>query len=241
MKLVADSHTHSLASGHAYSTIQELAAAARDRGLEMFALTDHGPSLYGAPNLWHFGNLKIVPERIYGVKVLKGAEANIINYDGSIDIPEKYLRRLEFVIASFHEECIAPSEVERHTAAMINVLKNPYVDAVAHPGNPRFQVDIPRVVEAAHEYGKLIELNNHSFAARPGSGENCLSFADECRKKGVSVVCGSDAHISFSIGCMDRVLELLRKSRLPEEQVLCSSAARFEQYLEKRRKRLKNY
>ncbi len=53
MKIVVDSHTHSVASGHAYSTVQEMAREAPTNGIEMFALTDHGPAMKGAPYLYH--------------------------------------------------------------------------------------------------------------------------------------------------------------------------------------------
>ena len=71
MKIEADLHTHSVASGHAYSTISELALAAAERGLKMIAITDHGPAIPGGPHLYHFSNLKVLPEYLHGVRLLK--------------------------------------------------------------------------------------------------------------------------------------------------------------------------
>ncbi|NJD04373.1 MAG: phosphatase [Ruminiclostridium sp.] len=238
MRLFVDSHTHTLASGHSYSTVQELAQAARDNGIEMIAITDHGPALKGAPTVIHFWNLKVIPAIMYGVRVIKGAEVNITDYSGKYDIPDWALKQLDFAIASFHDIVIKPSTVEDHTSAMEAVLANPYIDAVAHPGNPIFQVDIDRVVKAAAKYGKLIEINNHSFTARRGSDENCLEFARKCRQYGVRTVCGSDAHISFDVGNLGKVEAILKEADLPDELVLCSSAARFEEYLEERKARI---
>ncbi len=238
MRLLVDTHTHTLSSGHAYSTVQELAAGAADKGIEMFAVTDHGPALEGAPTLLHFWNLKVIPEKIRGVRVLKGVEVNITDYSGKCDVPDALLKKLDFVIASFHDIVIKPSTVEEHTSAMEAILANPYIDAVAHPGNPTFQVDIDRVVKAAAKHGKLIEINNHSFVVRRGSEENCLEFARKCRQYGVRVTCGSDAHISFDVGELGRVAAVLKEAGVPDELVLCTSAARFGEYLEERKARI---
>lgn len=240
MKLEVDTHTHSVSSGHAYSTVQEMAREAYLNGIKMFALTDHGPAMPGAPFLYHFGNLKAIPEFLSNVRVLKGVEANIIDYSGNLDIPEDYLKRLEFVVASFHEICILPSTKEDHTKAMVNVLKNPYVDAVAHPGNPQFEVDIEAVVAAAKEFGKFIEINNHSFIVRTGSEKNCKNFALECKRTGVKIVCGSDAHISFDVGKFNKAIELLEDVNMPEELIMNTSAGKMYEYLEIKNKRIKD-
>jgi len=240
LKFVIDTHTHTVSSGHAYSTIQEMAAAASEKGIEMLAMTDHGPSMKGAPYLYHFGNLRVIPERISGVRILKGVEANIVSYSGDTDMPNGYLKKLDFAIASFHEICIAPSTVEDHTNALIKVLENPYIDAVAHPGNPQFQVDVERVVRAAKENNKFIEINNHSFVVRTGSEENCKEFALQCKKLGVRIVCGSDAHISFHVGSFERVYKLLEEIEFPEALIMNTSIAKFEKYLLERQKRFES-
>jgi len=239
LKLVVDAHTHTISSGHAYSTVQEIAKEAANKGIEMFVVADHAPAMAGAPSFLHFANLKEIPDKIYGVRVVKGVEANIIDYSGNLDMPDAYLKRLDFVIASLHDVCIKPATVEEHTNALIKVLENPYVDVVAHPGNPIFQVDIEKVVRAAAENKKLIEINNHSFDARKGCEENCEEFARVCCKMGVQMVSSSDAHISFQVGSFDRVLKIFDKLKVPEDLVLTASAERFEEYLLQRKRRLK--
>lgn len=236
MKIVVDTHTHTISSGHAYSTVQEMAREASSNGIQMFAVTDHGPDMKGAPFLYHFGNLRVIPDEIYGVRIIKGVEANIIDYNGKTDMPDEYLKRLDFVMASFHDICIKPSTVEEHTNALINVLKNPLIDAVAHPGNPQFQVDIEKVVLAAKEYGKLIEINNHSFIVRSGSEDNCKEFARKCKEHGTKIVCGSDAHISFDVGRFDRVEKLFEEVGISEDIVLSTSVDKVLEYLKQRRR-----
>jgi len=86
MELLVDLHTHTIASGHAYSTLTENVQAASRRGLKLLGTTDHGPSMPGAPHLYHFGNLSILPESLFGVEILPGVEANITNHEGELDI-----------------------------------------------------------------------------------------------------------------------------------------------------------
>jgi len=143
------------------------------------------------------------------------------------------------VLASFHDICIEPKTLEEHTEAVINVLKNPYVDAIAHPGNPQFPLDIEKVVRAAKENGKFIELNNHSFVTRKGSEENCKEFARECKKQGVRIVCGSDSHISFEVGRFDRVYKLLEEVDMPCELVMNTSVEKFDEYIKRKKERIR--
>lgn len=235
MRLVVDTHTHTISSGHSYSTIQENAREASTKGLEAIAMTDHGPSMTGASSLLHFWNLRAIPEAIYGVRIIKGVEANIIDYSGNTDIPDDMMKQLQFVMASFHDITIKPAAIEDHTKAFVNVLKNPLIDAIAHPGNPVFEVDIDTVVRTAAEYGKLIEINNHSFDVRKGSELNCREFVRKCRKYGTKITCGSDAHISFNIGVFDKVQALLVENDMPEELIICTSLDKVERFLKERK------
>lgn len=235
MKLVVDTHTHTISSGHAYSTVIENARYAKENGIGAIAMTDHGPAMKGAPTVLHFVNLGIIPEYIDGVRVFRGAETNIINFEGRLDIPDMILSRLEFVMASFHDLTIEPGTLEENTQGMINALKNPFVDAVAHPGNPVFPVDVDKVVKAAAEYGKLIEINNGSFRIRKGSWENCLEFARKCNKYGVGITCGSDAHICFDIGKLGTVQEIIDEAQIREELVICTSLEKAEAFISSRR------
>ncbi len=236
MKLVVDTHTHTLSSGHAYSTIRENAEEARINGIEAIAMTDHGPAVTGAPTVLHFLNLGVIPEHIGGVRIFKGAETDIMDFNGKLDMPDSILSRLEFVIASFHDIVIKPGSIDQNTEGMINALKNPFVDAVAHPGNPVFQVEIDRVVRAAAEYGKLIEINNGSSRVRKGSMQNCLEFVRACRKHSVSVTCGTDAHVCYDIGKFGAVLEIFDEADMYEELVICTSLNKADAYISARKK-----
>ncbi len=238
MKILVDTHTHSVASGHAYSTVQEMAEGASKAGIKMFAVTDHGPGMPGTTHIYHFGNLKVLPSELYGVRILKGAESNIMDNEGHVDISGEYLMKLDLVIASFHDICFSPATMEVHTHALMNILKNPLIDIIGHSGNPQFPIDYDTIVKSAEEYNKLIEINNSSFTVRAGSADNCKAIALKCKEYGVRIVCGSDAHISFDVGRFDYVYSLLKEIDFPEELVLSASVERFDEYLFEKKKRI---
>ena len=73
-KVLLDAHTHTVASGHAYSSLQEMAKAAADKGLEVLGITEHGPSVPGTCPTLYFKNMFVVPRQMYGVRLLMGCE-----------------------------------------------------------------------------------------------------------------------------------------------------------------------
>ena len=82
MKALIDLHTHALSSGHAYSTVKENIEYAKINNLKYYGISDHGINMPGGPHLFYFQNLKVIPSEVNGVRVLRGMEANIIDYDG---------------------------------------------------------------------------------------------------------------------------------------------------------------
>ncbi len=235
MNILVDTHTHSISSGHAFSTLYENTIEAEKKGLEAIVLSDHGPRIPGAPHLVYFWNHRAIPEFMNGVRVIKGVEANIIDYLGTLDVPDEYLARLEFVNAGLHDIVIEPGTVEENTSAIIGALKNPYVDAIVHPGNPQFPVDIDKVVRAAAQYNKLIEINNGSFSVRKGSEANCLEFVKMCKKYSVRISCGTDAHICYDVGKFDSTYDLLEEGGIPEELIVCKSLKSIQEYIDERK------
>ena len=77
-----DLHTHTVVSGHAYSTLNENIAAAREHGLTIYGVSDHTPKMPGSTHLFYFRNLHVVPEFVQGIRVLKGAELNVMDVEG---------------------------------------------------------------------------------------------------------------------------------------------------------------
>lgn len=232
MKFVVDTHCHTIASGHAYSTVMEIAREANNKGLEMIAITDHGPAMQGAPNIWHILNQKVIPETIYGVQVLRGVEANIMDYDGNLDISDEHLAKLDIVIASLHEACIESGGIDNNTNAIIRAMENKNVDIIAHPGNPAFPIDYEKVVKKAKETGTLIEINNSSFvSSRHGSLDNCIEVAKLCKEHDAMITIGSDSHIAFDVGRFDKAIEVLTSIGMPEHLIMNFSTEKLIKFL----------
>ncbi|WDV45230.1 phosphatase [Clostridiaceae bacterium M8S5] len=242
MEFVLDVHNHTISSGHAYSTIMEIAKEASNKGLKLIGITDHGPKMPGGPHIYHIANMRVLPEEMYGVEILKGVEANIMDKNGALDVPEKILKSLDIILAGFHTPCYETGSREENTETIINVMKNNYVDVIVHPGNPQFEIDLEKFVQTAKETGVLIEINNSSFRkSRRGSKDNCIKIAKLCKEYNVPIIVGSDSHFAPDVGRFDVVERVLEDIDMPEELVINTSVEKLKEYLKARRaKRMLN-
>lgn len=234
MNYVLDTHCHTVASGHAYSTVQEIAKQASKIGLELIAITDHSDKMPGGAFLFHFHNMVVFPKEIYGVEVLKGAEVNILDYDGNVDLDKDTLEMLDIVIASFHPPCIKPGDIIENTRALINIIKNPNIDVVGHPGDPRYPIDIKAVVEMAKEYKTLLEINNSSLkpgSFRAGGTDAVKDIINECVRLDMPFIIGSDAHISFDVGNFQFAEKLIAELDVPRELIVNTSVEALKKFL----------
>lgn len=228
MQFIAETHSHTNACQHAYSTLYENVQACAQKGLKFLCITEHGSAMEDGPHPWFFKNIvTAVPDVLDGVILLKGAEANILDYQGRLDIEKASLEKLGWVIASYHTVCIEPSTEREHTEGWLAVAENPHVDVAGHCGDARYPFDHNAVMQAFAENGKIIEINAHSFGFRPGSRKNCREIALCAKKYGVRVVCSSDAHFFTEIGECDAALEMLREIDYPEELILNTNYDRF--------------
>jgi len=238
MKFVADLHIHTISSGHAYSTVMENARAAADKGLEMIAMTDHGPAMPGGPHAYHFGNLKVIPDELFGVRILKGVEANVIDRAGNLDLDDDRLALLDIVLAGLHQICTPHGSVAENTQAMINAIKNPWVDIIVHPGNPDYLIDAQAVVQAAVKYDVAVELNNSSLKlSRTGSKPYCENIVCLAKQYGAKIIVGTDSHFSLAIGDFSQAIELLKKYDISPNAVLNTSVASIKSHLGRRSNR----
>ncbi|QCJ69926.1 phosphatase [Providencia heimbachae] len=216
-----DLHAHTIASTHAYSTVNEYFSEAASRGVKLFAITDHGPEMQDAPHEWHFGNMPILPRIVNGVGLLYGIEANIKNKLGETDCNEKIARHLDIILAGFHEPVLAPQSLADNTEAMIATICSGKVQIITHPGNPKYPIDITAVAQAAKENNVALEMNNSSFLhSRAGSPKNCLEIAKAVKAAGGWVSLGSDSHYAGHLGRFDHVVAMLDSIEFPQSQIL---------------------
>ncbi len=235
MKTIADTHCHTIASDHAYSTALENIRCGKENGMKCVAITDHTPGVTDSPHYWHFWNITHIPRVVEGVLVLRGAEVNIMDDKGTIDLDETAISRLDWIIASFHVPACTPRDIEYHTRAYLNIAQNPCIDVIGHSGTEAFRYDYEKAVKAFKEYGKIVEINNASFTLREGARRNCAEIASYCKKYEVPVVVDSDAHFATKVGKVGLALDMLQEIDFPEELILNTDEARFFGYIKEKK------
>ena len=235
--IIADLHTHTLASTHAYSTFSEMVRAAADRGLYALAVTDHAKTMPGSPRDWYFGCLCELPLYYRGVMTIGGIEANVLDFEGTLDVEERDVPKLNWIVASIHNlglEGLRDPDVEKCTHLWLQVAKDPRVNVIAHSGDPNFVYDYDRVIQEFGANHKLVEINNNSFHVRRDAVINCREIALLCKKHGVRVIVNTDSHFATQVGHAGLALKMLDEIGFPEELVVNSSVERFRQYLKER-------
>lgn len=234
MQIELDVHTHTIASGHAFSSMQEMVQEAARKGLKLLGITEHTPGIPGTCDPIYFRNLHVVPRLMYGVELMLGAEINILDTQGNIDLSEEYMQMLDLRIAGIHSLCYKQGSAEENTQGMIRTISNPYIQIISHPGDGTAQLLFEPIVKAAKEHHTLLEINNSSL--RPTRGKvkalpNNLAILRLCKKYQVPVILGSDAHISFDVATYDYALNLVHETEFPEELIMNTSVERFKSYL----------
>lgn len=234
MKYILDVHCHTVASGHAYSTLTENINHAAETGLKLIAVTDHSPKMPGSTSLFYFLNLKILPSEINGVELLKGVELNILDAEGTVDLSDKIIKDLDIAIASLHMPCIKPKSIEENTAALVNAARNPLINIIGHPGDPRYPFDIKELVTEAKNNNTVLEINNSSLTpngSRQGGESIILEIIKECKRQNHPIIIGSDAHYHKDIGNFKLVQPLIDEVKMPPELILNTSVELFKKVL----------
>lgn len=237
MKDILDLHTHTIASGHAYNTLYEMAQAAADKGLAVYGCSEHAPSMPGTCHEFYFTNFKVLPRVIRGVPVLMGAKLNILDFEGHVDLDEYYLKKIDYAVASLHTPCIDNNgSVADYTRAYLNVLENPYVNIIGHPDDSRLPADWTEVAKAAARNHKLLEVNNTSLnplGARKGAKDNYKELLAACIRYGTSIIIDSDAHCEADVGNHSLAHAFLEEMHFPEELIVNTSLGKAAAFIPK--------
>lgn len=218
-----DFHVHSNWSDGS-SSIEEVARAALKRGYQYVAICDHSKSLKIAHGLDETRLMKQmeeidrINELLKGFQILKGTEVDILS-DGSLDLSENALDKLDFVVASVHSGF--KQDKERMTKRIIKALENPYVHVLGHPtgrllgARDPYEVEMGEVMKAVKKYGKTLEVNAYSER---------LDLDDiHCRKAkemGIRVAIGTDSHHLDQMWMMSLGVAVARRGWLEVEDVL---------------------
>ena len=234
MKISLDIHTHTVASGHAYSTLQEMVAAAREKHLDILGITEHAPGIPGTCDPIYFRNLHVVPRRMGDLRLMLGAELNILDTKGTLDLDEYYYRQLDIRIAGIHLLCWQGGSIEENTEGMLAAIRNPWVQVISHPGDGTADLLFEPIVLASKESRTLLEINNSSLNPRRNKDTalaNNLEILRLCKKYEVPVVLSSDAHISYSVADYGFIWPLLAETEFPDELIMNYYPDRFLQYI----------
>lgn len=222
-KNLIDLHTHSVLSKHAYSSLTENIEYANSIGLKVYGISDHQPDkVKVGAHKFAFNTLpRVVKDRFSNMKILSGVELNIL--DGDFDIDFK-IENLDYCIASMHGYIYSNKHTfEENTKNYIKACETPYVTFIGHLDYPAFPCDYEKVVKAAKQNNKLIELNNASLnpnGSRVGAREIDKIILDQCFKQNVPIILGSDAHIKYDVGNVDYCFDLLEEINFPEELIV---------------------
>lgn len=235
MRIIADMHTHTVASTHAYSTVLENVRYAEKAGLKAVAITDHTPGSTDGPHVWHFHNLrKSLPRELFNVTLVLGAESSIIDYDGNIDFPEEECRALDWIIASIHRNQLEKASPDVITRLYLAVAENPYVDVIGHCATVGYEFDYEKCLKKFKECGKLVEINESSIKWK-NTADNYREVIRICKKFEIPVIVNSDAHFCGLVGDMKLSCDLLKEQDFPEDLVINSDWEKLKAFIVSKR------
>ena len=241
MNIVAELHCHTNVSGHAFNTLTEMARCAAEKGLYALTVTNHAP-IYDTQPLIHLRCYRYLPRRIEGLYLLSGVEANIKDFEGTVDLDADMLAEVDFRIASKHDprDMIFPSRwgtTEENTAMYLGVIQNPEIDCLGHCGNAAVPFDHETVIPAVAQRGIVVEVNT-SYLKR--SAESVASYRDIvrlCKKHDVRVAVTTDSHSIYTMGDFDLGVKMLEEADYPEELVINSSPERLRAFFKEKKGR----
>lgn len=239
MKVFADYHTHTIYS-HGKGTIRENVEAAIKCGLREIAISDHGPGHMGfgvnKKNLYKMKNeIEILKKEYNDIKIIMGLEANIISYDGDIDVDDEILDIIDILLVGFHFGARPISIKDAYnmfglnyigkfnnkvhervrylnTKALINAINRYDIFLITHPGD-KVSIDTRELAKVASRENTALEINSsHGFLST-----EYIKIALEEKAK---FIISSDAHKPDDIGNFANALERVREVGLSTDMIL---------------------
>jgi DNA polymerase (family 10) len=221
--LRGDLHAHTKETdGH--NTLEEMAEAAKERGYEYLAITDHSKKVSMARGLdakklgKQIKAIEKINDKIRGIKILKGIEVDILK-DGSLDLPDEILKELDIVVCSVHYN--RNLSRKQMTERIVKAMDNPYFNVLAHPTgrliNERapYEVDLEKVMEKAKKTGCFLEVNAH-----PDRLDLSDRYCRMAKEAGVKLVISTDAHRTADLALMRFGVDQARRGWLEPEDVV---------------------
>lgn len=240
MQLFGDYHTHTIYS-HGTGTIEDNVKAAIEKGLKEIAICDHGPGhfLYGVKKK----NIPIMKEEILrlndkyskdGINILLGVEANLIGFEGMIDMDDELIDHTDILLLGYHYGVIPSSfgdgiglyvrnplakfsglgreeSIELNTLAFIKAINKYPIDFITHPG-AKVKLNIRELAKAAAKVGTALEINAKH-------GELSIESIKIAMEEDVEFIVNSDAHTPEDVGNIEKSLERIKHAELPLNRI----------------------
>jgi DNA polymerase (family 10) len=221
--LRGDLHAHTVATD-GRNTLSEMALAAKARGLRYLAITEHSRRIAMAHGLDARALARQIDEidrlnaELSGITLLKGIEVDILE-DGSLDLPDSILARLDLVVGAVHSKFDLPRA--RQTERILAAMENPHVSVLAHPtgrlidARPPYDVDMPALARKAASRGIALELNAH-----PDRLDLTDTHCRMAKGEGALISIGSDAHSVDGLDVLRYGVGQARRGWLEDSDVL---------------------
>ncbi len=235
-----DLHVHSKYSDGSHS-IEEIAGLAKSLGYRYIAITDHSKGLGVAGGLTserileELKEVQAVNKKLKGFKVFMGVEVDIRS-DGTLDLPDELLARLDIVIASIHSGF--RQSVGQLTMRLLSAIRSPYVKIIAHPTGrligerDPYEVDMEQILRAAKETGTVLEIN--AYPLRLDLNDR---YAREAKEMGIPMVISTDTHISEQFRFMRYGVHMARRAWLEKGDIINTMDTKaLERFLKSRKK-----
>lgn len=218
-----DLHVHTTATD-GRNSLREMALAAKEHGYEYIAITEHSRRPTAAHGLdsarlaRQIAEIDRLNDENLGITVLKGIEVDILD-DGTLDLPDSILARLDIVVAAVHSKFDLSRE--RQTARVLRGLDNPHISLLAHPTGrligerEPYDVDMPAILKKARERGRCVELNAH-----PDRLDLLDTYCRAAKDMGVLVSINTDAHSANDYANMRFGVGQARRGWLERQDVL---------------------
>lgn len=240
MKLIGDYHTHTTYS-HGKGSIEDNVKVAIKKGLKKIAICDHGPGhyLYGVKKK----NIPLMKEEIIrlndkyskdGINILLGVEANLIGFDGMIDMDEKLIKYTDILLLGYHYGIVPASfrdgigfyiknPLSKHlgfgkeksmtlnTLAFVKAINKYPIDFITHPG-AKVKLDIKELAREAAKVGTALEINAKH-------GELSVESIKVAMQEEVEFIVNSDAHTPEDVGNIEKSLERIKDAGLPLNRI----------------------
>ncbi len=239
MTLKIDLHVHSVASGHAYNTIYELVQEAKRKKMKAIAITDHTPGDGSLTHNWYFIGLKNIPEKMEGIRVLRGVELEVINKQGAVNLSDDLLEKLDILLIGLHNHAgtLNFKDSDEVTNALITGLKK-YTKAkiITHPFSNLGNLDIKKITQYACDNNLLMEVNlahlNPQINRHHANMEKLKEMIKIVKQNKKKVIVNSDAHFMTWLG-NDSMLtpQFMKEIGLTKEMIINNYPEELEKIL----------